>query len=463
MNIDLEKIYNFFPAHIQNVFCSIEGFRINISRYDRRFTRLLLEKERKIFCSDEELCNYINQRLIFFIKWGYKTVPYYRRLFKKLGARPSDFKIIDDLQGLPILEKKQIQDNPKDFVSEKIPPKKQIIAHTSGTTGSGLRFATTKEAIQEQFATYWRFLGWHGLRHNTWRSYFGGRSIVPINQNRPPFWRYNFPGRQIIFSGYHMSVENLKYYFDELNKRKPPWINGYPSLVFLLADYILNKGTSLNYRLQGIALSSENLMYHQIVKIQKAFGVKPIQDYGQAEAVANFSECENGNLHVDEDFSAVEFVPLSHDNDNMYRVIGTNFTNLATPLIRYDTGDVVSLSKEKCDCGRPGRVVKNIDGRKEDYVILKNGAKIGRMDHVFKDLVNIREAQIYQKIPGQIEVRVVKGKDYNEVDESKLIYELRKRLGEDTEISINYVNQVQRTTLGKLRFVISDIKEGMTQ
>ncbi len=201
-------------------------------------------------------------------------------------------------------------------------------------------------------------------------------------------------------------------------------------------------------------------MPRQANKIEKAFGIKPKQDYGQAEGVANFSECELGNLHVDEDFSAVEFVPIPGD-DKKYRVIGTNFNNLVTPLIRYDVEDVVSLSKEKCNCGRPGRIVESIDGRKEDYVTLTNGTKVGRMDHVFKDLINIREAQIYQKSPGHIEVRVVKGAEYSKEDDNLLGYELRKRVGEDTEININYVNQLQRTKRGKLRFVISDIKEGM--
>ena len=32
-----------------------------------------------------------------------------------------------------------------------------------------------------------------------------------------------------------------------------------------------------------------------------------------------------------------------------------------------------------------------------DYVVLSNGAVVGQLDHIFKNLVNIREAQIYQK------------------------------------------------------------------
>lgn len=460
--MDRKKIYGFSPVSVQNILCSIEGWRIRRFRYDQTFYKLLKEVKNRTFNSYDEICAFRNRRLIDFIDWSYRTVPYYRNLFKNLGAFQGNFKSIEDFQKIPVLTKMNVKENPEYFVSEKIPKKKQVIAHTSGSTGSGLCFSTTKDAIQEQFAIYWRFIGWHGLKIETWRAYFGGRSVVPMKQTRPPFWRYNIPGRQIIFSGYHMSAQNLQYYVDEINKKRPPWLVGYPSLVALLADYLLNKCEFLKYELQGIALSSENLMPHLTKKMKKAFGIKPIQSYGQAEAVANFSECGYGNLHVDEDFSEVEFIPIA-DANNKYRVIGTNFTNLATPLIRYDTGDIVTLSEENCSCGRPGRVIKDIDGRKEDYVILKNGAKLGRMDHVFKDLINIREAQIYQKIPGQIEVRIVKGNNYSKKDENRMMYELRKRVGEETAISFNYVKQFQRATHGKFRFVISDIKEGMIQ
>jgi phenylacetate-CoA ligase len=433
----------------------MEGLRINRFRYNTNFCVLLKEFESRTFNSYDETCTFRDRKLTDFIEWSYKTVPYYRNLFERSRLHPSDFQRIEDLQKLPVLTKSEVQENPNLFVSTNIPRSKRIVLHTSGSTGAGLCFDTTREAVQKQFAIYWRFLGWHGLNRNTWRGYFGGRSIVTVDQHGSPFWRYNLPGKQILFSGYHMSEKNLPCYVEEIRKRKPPWLTGYPSLVILLADYIHDKGLSLNYRLKGIALSSENLLPQQIKKIKEVFGIKPIQDYGQCEAVANFSECEYGNMHVDEDFSAVEFIPVS--DDDSYRVIGTNFSNLATPLIRYDTGDIVSLSKEKCSCRRPGRVVKSIDGRKEDYIILKNGVKLGRMDHVFKDLVNIREAQLYQSAAGKIEVRIVKGTNYSNRDDVQLMRELKKRVGEESEIAIKYMERLPRTAHGKLRFVISDI------
>ena len=454
-SINREAIYKYFPVSMQNLLCFLEGWRIERFRYNGSYENLFAEIKSRTWISYDEVCEFRTKRLIDFLKWSVATVPYYRKLFKTLGAYLMDFKSMEDLKRIPILSKMEIQSNPLDFVSESIPRHKRIIVHTSGSTGAGLFFYTTRPAIQEQFAVYQRYLGWHGLLRDQWRAYFGGRSVVPVNQTNPPFWRYNFFGKQILFSGYHVSDENLSYYVEVLKKKKPKWIVGYPSLVTLLAQYILNFGISLGYSVKGIILSSENLMAQQRNAIEEAFGIKPIQDYGLAEAVANISQCERGCLHVDEDFSAVEFI--STGNGNGHRVIGTNFTNLATPLIRYDTEDIVSLSEEKCACGRPGRVVKSIDGRREDYILLKDGIKVGRMDHIFKKLVNIREAQLYQEKPGMIEVRVVKGPKYRTSDEELLLHEMKKRVGDDTELKLNYVEKIPRTASGKLRFVVSSI------
>ena len=173
--------------------------------------------------------------------------------------------------------------------------------------------------------------------------------------------------------------------------------------------------------------------------------------------MANISECEYGSLHVDEDFAAVEFVP-NHDGIG-YRIIGTNFTNFAIPLLRYDTQDVVTLCSKTCLCGHPGRLIESIDGRKEDYVVLKNGVCLGRMDHIFKDLTHIREAQIYQKRPGEMIIRVVRGVKYSKYDEKRLMQEVRKRVGNYADILIEYKEKLERSRTGKLRFVVSEIKE----
>jgi phenylacetate-CoA ligase len=379
-------------------------------------------------------------------------------LFAKLGIAADDIRALADLKQLPILTKADIRANYAELLSEAVPRRARRTAHTSGTTGGGMRFAVTQEALDEQWATWWRYRRWHGLELGTWCGYFGGRSIVPVSVQQPPFWRVNVPGRQIMFSAYHLAPQNMPSYVGELRRRKPPWLHGYPSLLALLAAHLVETGSSLDYQVRWITTGAENLMPQQAALIERAFGVRPVQHYGMSEGVANVSQFTDGRLYVDEDFAVVEFLP---DPGGGHRIIGTNLSNAALPLLRYEVGDIAQLPLgEQPAAGFPGREVIRVDGRREDYVILANGARIGRLDHVFKDLTMIREAQIVQNTPGAIVVRVVRGADYGERHESLLLHELRQRLGEDTGVQIEYVERIARTASGKLRFVISNLAAG---
>jgi phenylacetate-CoA ligase len=456
--VDLERAYLRLPTVLQHVACSVEGLRIQRSRFGRGFEGILAEVSARDRWSRGRLEELRRARVQEFVRRAFRAVPYYRALAREHGIDPASLREPADLARLPILEKWTIQARPDDFIAEGVAQRK-VIAHTSGSTGAGLRFATTLSAIQEQWAVWWRYRGWHGVSRRMWCGYFGGRSVVAPSQSKPPFWRYNVPGRQILFSGYHVSDEHLPAYVAELRRRRPPWLHGYPSLLTLLAGHLLATGTGLGYPLVAVTTGAENLLPHQMQLLERAFGVRPRQHYGLAEAAANISECERSRMHIDEDFAVVELVPTG-DGESC-RIIGTNLSNPATPLIRYDTGDVARPSAETtCACGRAGRLVERVDGRQEDYVVLANGARVGRMDHVFKDLVAIREAQIVQERIGAITVRVVRGPSYTEASERELLAEIQKRIGADAEVAFEYPSQLERTATGKLRFVVSRLAGG---
>src|SRR5207247_1480161 len=144
--------------------------------------------------------------------------------------------------------KEEVQEHADELISTAVPSREHVWVHSSGTTGGALRFPSTMPAIQEQWAIWWRYRRWHGIERHTWCGYFGGRSVVPATAKRPPFWRYNLAGNQILFSGYHMNERNLRSYVEELRRRRPPWLFGYPSLLSLLASYILDTGIDLGYQ-----------------------------------------------------------------------------------------------------------------------------------------------------------------------------------------------------------------------
>ncbi|WP_156384526.1 phenylacetate--CoA ligase family protein [Devosia sp. Root413D1] len=448
------SVYQRLPVVLQNAACSAYGQYVNWTRYGRGFRSQLHEAEQRLVMSGPELLAFRDRRVRQFVQHAFDTTPFYRDLFGKIGAEAGDFDTLASLHRLPVLNKSELQAQPDAFVSSAIGASRRIALHTSGTTGTGLHLHSTIEAVREQYSIWWRYWRHHGIQQGEWCAYFGGRSVVSIDQQGPPFWRVNIPGRQILFSGYHASPDRLDAYLIELRRRRPLWWHGYPSQFALLAARTIETGFDLGYSPRWITTASENLMPQQRSAILSAFGTMPLQHYGMTEAAANFSQCECGSLHVDEDFSGVEFLPSSRPG--VFKVVGTNFSNLATPLLRYDVGDVVVLSDRTCSCGRPGRTVESIDGRNEDYVLLANGSRVGRLDHIFKDMTNVHEAQIRQTSPGAITVLVVRGSRFGPRDEENLLLEFRNRLGEQTAVNVEYVSSLGRTRGGKLRFVVSE-------
>ncbi len=456
---DYQKIYTKLPVLFQNIACSHGGWRLRKRRYNERFFGIHKQYMSLGLQPASAVEKYRDSRIREFVRHAARTVPYYRTKFAELKIGPEDIAGLDDLKCLTILTKDEVQANLPLFKSEAFSDRETMVTHTSGTTGRGLVFPTTIDAEHRQWAIWWRFRNRNGIEFDTPCGVFGGKTIVPVNQSHPPFWRYDKPGKQIFFSGYHLRNENLQAYVDQIKKSGIKWLHGYPSDLMLVASFIIETGIKMTDRIKYITTGAESLLIHQKDIIEKAFGARVFQHYGLAEAVVNISECPRGNLHVDEDFAGVELVPIG---GNRYSIVGTNFANYAFPLLRYDTGDIAYISPEKksCSCGWPGRIIDWIDGRIEDYITLDDGTRIGRMDHIFKDMTVIKEAQLFQDEPGKVQFRIVRASEYSPNDEERLLLAARERMGNKAAIEIKYMDDLERGATGKLRFVINKLADG---
>jgi phenylacetate-CoA ligase len=133
--------------------------------------------------------------------------------------------------------------------------------------------------------------------------------------------------------------------------------------------------------------------------------------YGMTEGVCNISKCASGNYHEDFEFGYIERINpvLLDDGAIRAKIVATSFTNKLFPFIRYDTGDVAIWEPDdfKCPCGRNSPVVRSIEGRIEDYIITPEGRRIMRFDYIFKDSIELKEAQVIQHQEGAIVINYV--------------------------------------------------------
>jgi phenylacetate-CoA ligase len=374
------------------------------------------------------------------LRYAVANVPFYDREPYRTAAR--ELSGLSDLAALPVLSKEDVRSNIA-ALKPRITPRHSTTVHTSGTTGAGLVFPATVEQQQEQWAVWWRYRRWHGLALDTWSAHFGGRNISP--RGGAP-WRIDYAQRRLLLSAYHTNSQYLAAIVDVLRQRRPRWLHGYPSFIALVARHLLSRGEDLGYQVRWITTGAENLLVTQRAVIRAAFAVEPVEHYGLTEGNANISECPCGELHVDEDFAAVEFIDGT--------IVGTSFTNPAFPLIRYTTGDLGRLSNRRCRCGRPGRIVESIDGRLDDYIVLSDGSRLGRLDHIFKDAVGVASAQFVQERTGFATLRIVPGPGFNALQIESIKTEMTTRVQQRLDLTIEVVEALETSLVAKSRLVV---------
>jgi phenylacetate-CoA ligase len=455
-----DTIYPLLPIPLQNAVCTAAGFARFRSRFNRHFHRRLAEWEQSVHWPIERLQEYQRQRLDRLLRRARVHVPYYRDLAPPCEARDPVEAMRETLSRIPPLEKRAYRDDPEAFFARDVPRHRLHRGKTSGTTGTALPLWYTPETLAEEYATVWRLRRSCGVRDPSEENHtFTGNIIVPFRQESPPFWRQNAYSGQTLFSLYHMTPTNLRAYVDAIHRRPARYVQGYPSSIHLVARAMLEHGRPLDPgRITAVFTSSESLLAFQRETIEKAFGA-PVRDrYGVSEFGASMTECSAGRLHVDMEFCIVEVEVAEETNEyETGPLLITGLAHDATPLFRYRIGDVGTRSKLPCPCGRAGDVFLVVDGRVEDYVLTPDGRLVGRLDHVFKEQLEVAEAQILQKTKDAIDVLIVPLPNYTDLSQRRLLREIRSRLGDEIAIQIRPVTSIPREPNGKFRAVKSRV------
>jgi phenylacetate-CoA ligase len=457
-----EKIYFNSPLFIQNILISVYGYKLYRERYTGNHKKYLQQLLASQFYSRQEVNKSTNESFLDIVRYAMKKVPFYRELYGKCGVSPDRINSIYDIDKLPMLSKEQIRQNPERFLADEFQKDNIITINTSGTTGKTLKVFVDYDARRYAYAFFSRLKKWAGINCKLANVTFAGRAIVSPDRNRPPFWRRNIKMNNYLFSSYHLSDANLGFYVKKLQQIQPHFIDSYPSSIYILAKYMLENNINGIYP-KAIITSSETLLDFQRKTIEDVFQCPIFDQYGCAEQVVFISQCEKGTYHIHPEFGYVEFIRedgSKAEPGELARLICTGFTNRAMPLIRYDIGDTGILSKnQNCSCGRNFPVIEKILGRTDDILVMRDGRQVGRLDPVFKGLQSIKETQIIQEDLDNVILKIVPGENYNDNEADIIVYELKKRLGSQTDITVEIVSEIPRTSSGKFRAVISKVKK----
>lgn len=451
----IRSVYYALPQTAKNLISTAYGFQQRRARYGKTFYKTLDFLRASQYWSNDKLFEYQNQQTEKFLADVAPNTAFYK----------NDSRYQENVfENFPIINKQDLRRDLKDFYNQNLKNIPHVWAHTSGTTGSAIAFPISREHFEREYAFHALAYEWGGvsLTNREKVAFCSGHPVSPPDKKKPPFWVYDYANNWLYFSSYHLTGENLKSYVSELDEFQPAMLGGYPSSIYLLA-LAYEKFGSGKLKLKSISTSSETLLDFQRDKIEGVFQTKIFNLYGNTEKCAYIIECEKGELHLKLEYSKVEI--LDEENrpcvfGETGRLVSTGFGNRAFPLIRYDLGDVVTISEnQKSACGRGGILIEKIIGRIEDYIITPDGRFIGRLDHLFKDSLNVKEAQIIQKQKDVITIRLVCENVFNKTDERLILDEARLRLGNEIKIKFEQVSEIPRTANGKFRFIVSEIPQ----
>ena len=153
-----------------------------------------------------------------------------------------------------------------------------------------------------------------------------------------------------------------------------------PSYALVIAQAVLDSGR--DPRSLGLALGlfgGEPWTEGLRAEIERVIGLKAMNFYGLSEMCGPgvAAEClvARSGLHVQEDHFLVEVI----DPDSGATVAAggegelvlTTLTKEALPLIRYRTGDLVSITSDPCECGRTTVRLMELRGRRDDMLIVR--------------------------------------------------------------------------------------------
>ncbi len=432
--------------------------RSRVAPFDLHGTLALLEESQ---CwSRGRLDDLRNEKLRALVAHMHDLSPHYRRMMDDLGVRPGDIRGTEDLGKLPVMTKETLRQHGAVLRARDIPDDRVETGITGGTTGAPMRVVRDYAGTTWMRASYWRGLGWGGLRLGTpWAQLFGGS--LGRQRTRPLDPVKNWFAGKVFLPAFELGAANVATYVSAIRESGARFLVGYCSACHQLASLAENAGIAL--RLDAVFPTAELLPDHWRERIARVFNAKVLPYYGCGEVQSLAYTCPDRPdvYHTCDEHAIIEV----EQGDGRAALEGegpfliTDLDNHAMPLIRYRNGDAGLLAGPGCGCGRTLGRITRLDGRVNDVLLTTAGDAISGVigTHSFRHMPGVVEYQIIQHRPGQAVIRIVPTPAYDPAREEPTLRAIfGKHLGNGADVAIEYHSALPKTPAGKARFVINE-------
>ena len=412
----------------------------------------------------DKLVKYQNKMLRNMVRYAYENVPFYHETFNKLKIKPKDIRSVEDLEKLPILRKDDIRRNLNKLISREYDVSKLKMLKTSGSTGEPLIFYISAAEDEFRKAKHLRANMALGQRfRDRWVTI-----TAPIHFNEATKLQRIFG----FYTPLPVSVfDDPAVQFSHIEKLKPSIIDGYASSLLLLAREAEKRGKH-DVRPKFMISGAEVIDVGARQFIEEMFSAPLYDQYATSEFERLAWQCEEKDeYHIDADTVVLEFIDKNGERvgpGEIGEIVCTSLFNYAMPFIRYAVDDLGRPSgTEDCACGRQLPLMKIIEGRKNDVVVLPDGRIMSSVTFIagmyqlsfYEDIYKFR---IIQKDVDHFRF-LVKLRDGSSLDlktaEKELLEHFRRLFGLDEEVrfELEVLKDIPLDRSGKFRVIVSEV------
>lgn len=392
-----------------------------------------------------------------------ENIPYYENLFRKEGIDPQSISKLEDLKRIPFLTKQDIQGRYDEFIPQGVSQSSLVHRSTGGSTGTPLTVYSDLEFLSRDKANtvyYMGLAGYNPFDYGSLRIY--GDKIPAEYIERGEYWYEK--DNKLIVSCYHYDPQTLPLYIKKINAYQPDYIHSRASAILPLSQYLREHPGVLSAKPGAVFLDGEILTDSQRDTIEAAWGCRVYNTYGHTEGCAvGVSCCESRLLHFMPQVGIVELLDEDGqdvlEEDAVGELVVTGFNSRVFPLIRYRSFDFGTHTNAQCPCGRKYKLLKNLEGRIQDFVVNKNRQLVPLAPAVFNyndmDWKGIKQFQVLQEAVGVLRFRIVREEDAESAQAmtQRILAAFNKIFNHTFQITIEFVPELTRTKIGKFRYL----------
>jgi phenylacetate-CoA ligase len=422
--------------------------------------RMLREMEAADRLPADELDALQRTKLREFVKYTESHVPFVRNRLADAGLKASDINGPEDLRRLPLMTKADVRNHRADLRSNLSGSLREFA--TGGSTGEPLIFDLAKRRIASQVANRQRVSRWWGLSIGDREFALWGSPIELTRQERLRGLRDRLL-RTRLFSAFEMDENVMSRYLDALETGAWRQVFAYPSALYLLCLHARKQGRNLRrLGIKAAFVTSEVLFPYQRELISDTLNCPVANGYGGRDSGFISHECPQGGMHIMADAMIVEIVDdqgRAIPPGTVGQIVVTDLYSHEVPFLRYVTGDLGSMARRRCACGRTLPLLESIEGRSNDSIVTPDGRTMNALSMVYplRELAGIEQFRICQQRPDRFHVQIVRNDNFTRQAEEQLRQRWNQLFRSQLEITFEYVSSLPRDKSGKLRHVVSDI------